>query len=278
MHTIVSLDVRVTEPDAQIAEEDDHGQELVTAERRALRVARNALTPLCRLPADVLIEIARNLFLPVPFEWTDKLDYNMVNVCSLVRRIIIDTSVLWTYIDLRRGLSWCMLCVQRAGSAALSLSYVLPYYMHLRPNLWSDDRYKQHDRLFVELLPRAAHVRCDVSSHPTNAADVLGALCGSQWPLLCSLKHRVLWGSPFLDAGFGVFPSLTSLSIECSTLPDPGVDLSALKYLEITRLGRDLSLSQIFRLIHRALTLRVLSMRLLEPRASHFEAPISSIK
>jgi hypothetical protein len=110
MHTIASLDARVTEPDAQIADEDDHGQEIVAAERRALRVAHNALTPLCRLPADVLIEIARNLFLPVPFEWTDRLDCNMMNVCSFLRRIIVNTPVLWTYIDLRRGLSWCMLC------------------------------------------------------------------------------------------------------------------------------------------------------------------------
>jgi hypothetical protein len=105
MHTIASLDARVTEPDAQIADEDDHGQEIVAAERRALRVARNALTPLYRLPADVLIEIARNLFLPVPFEWTDRLDYNMMNVCSFLRRIIVGTPVLWTYINLRTGLS-----------------------------------------------------------------------------------------------------------------------------------------------------------------------------
>jgi hypothetical protein len=197
-----------------------------------------------------------------------------------VRRIIIDTSVSWTYIDLRRGLSWCMLCVQRAGSAALSLSYVLPHYIHSRPNLWSDDTYKQHDQLFVELLPRAAHVRCDVSSHPTNAAEVLRALFGSQWPMLRSLKHRVLWRSPsdFLDAGFGGFPFLTSLSIECSTIPDPGVNLSALRSLEITRLARNLPLSQIFRLIDRAPTLRVLALHLLEPRASHFEAPKSSVQ
>jgi hypothetical protein len=114
---------------------DDRIAELYK-EIRQLRTKRNLISPLLRLPAEILVHIMillqgvvgqPNSFLST-FSW-HTFDSNWVNItqaCSRTRQVALETQNLWVMFDLtqnrRRSKSWLELTWQRAGNAGLTIA------------------------------------------------------------------------------------------------------------------------------------------------------------
>jgi hypothetical protein len=109
------------------------------AKKRQLRVRRNALTPLCRLPVEILrrilgrvvrsfherltdhpIDLAHRPWYEVgyPVGWM-----RVMSACSHIRSQMIASHSFWTYIDIDRQPRWIKLCLKRCGSLPLSLAF-----------------------------------------------------------------------------------------------------------------------------------------------------------
>jgi hypothetical protein len=248
MDTLASLDEEV----AALAND-------ASEERRAIGPRRNALTPLGRLPEEVLIEIAGLLMLPGRL-FAGLSEYNVAQVCGGLRSIIINTPNLWAYIDLNRSVRWCKLCVERAGSTALSLSYH-PLPLFGWPQVWSPKEYEARETLFTQLLSRAACLKVKLPRSQVQSC-IVNDMFGSSWPLVHSLDLGETNGyhTPCLNQA--VFPSLTTLTCVNPWFAFDGVEFSTLKHLDIRRItwhsGSHGSLSVVWNLIRRAPNLRSL--------------------
>jgi hypothetical protein len=110
-----------------------------TQHARELRIHRNAMTPLGRVPPDVLADILHLLVrvehvapdaahtFEFPFgertEWT-----SVTRVCTYIRNVALGTPLLWAYIDLKRNPAWVDLCIARSGTSpvAVNIHNMLP--------------------------------------------------------------------------------------------------------------------------------------------------------
>jgi hypothetical protein len=141
---------RLRERIARIQDEVD----ALAAEERTLNSRRNTLSPLCRLPSEVLCHVLRaaahsgyrhaagyrrpeefgdlRLLYGAATNWT-----RVTSICAHIRHVAVSWPVLWTRIDLGWDPSWVQLCIARASSLPISLNlhedlgvnYSL--YMHL---------------------------------------------------------------------------------------------------------------------------------------------------
>jgi hypothetical protein len=232
-------------------------------ERRAIGTRQNELTPLGRLPEDVLIEIAGLLMLTgMDRSSSEQPEYNLSRVCTSVRGVIVAAPVLWSYINLNYSVRWCRLCVGRARSTTLFLSYhQRPFHADM-PG-WTREQYAQRESLFVQLLPRAAHVRAILSpgSSDTDGKTLVDALLTTSRPLVRSLEFgtTIKYALPVLD--LRGFTALTTLTCTNPWYPVQNFHLPSLENLEIWRSyeqGRSTELSDIANLIRAAPNLRVL--------------------
>jgi hypothetical protein len=87
----------------------------------------NALMPLCRLPAEVVVRIIGHMqdhhtldedlrFLPRDRTWR-----TIMGACTRLRMIAISSPVVWSFIDHRWPRRWVELCLSRAGIHPLSV-------------------------------------------------------------------------------------------------------------------------------------------------------------
>jgi hypothetical protein len=136
--------------------------ELDAAELR-LQTRRNRLSPLCRLPVDIIrliLDIVVHSQHKVPSTSTHEGIHNiygepivwlrLVNVCAHIRSVAIASPNLWSHIDLFKNLNWNSLCISRAGAACLSIIYN-DY------NQLVDNCTKRYD-LLKSLFPQGQHM------------------------------------------------------------------------------------------------------------------------
>jgi ribonuclease HI len=136
--------------------------ELDAAELR-LQTRRNRLSPLCRLPVDIIrliLDIVVHSQHKIPSTSTHEGIHNIygepvvwlrvVNVCAYIRSIAIASPNLWSHIDLFKNLNWNSLCISRAGEACLSIIYN-DY------NQLVDNCSKRYD-LLKSLFPQGQHM------------------------------------------------------------------------------------------------------------------------
>jgi hypothetical protein len=195
------------------------------AQLRRLYTRRNAHVPLCRLPADVLLRIldvmAESELTPVTSgniksrrhpdrrssEWT-----RLANVCTHTRTLALETSSVWTCIDLNR-LKWANLCVSRAAGAALNICYSGESH-------WNQNGRVLRRQELLKVLPAAQHATLEVNTGPyarnnseeIKALEALDAGFNQPLPALRSLDlsfYRFKMSSNFL----GGTSSLRSLTL-----------------------------------------------------------------
>jgi hypothetical protein len=260
MAGIASPNVQIRELDAQIAAIEQDPNQDSSQICRSLKIQRNALTPLGHVPADVLADIAAHLLVPTPAGI--RADYGIVDVCSAIRSAIVGTPLLWVHVDLRRSARWCALCIARAGETVLTLSFIPPWLSW--EEKWSEERYETHERLFVQTLPRAAHVQVRMAALPDS---LMNALLKSSGPLLRYLELDSFTVPAILDVRVNAFHSLRTLILDSVLIPCNGVQLPLLEHLDLgQRWGRPLmQLAHIWELVHGARNLLSLVIRGYQP-------------
>jgi hypothetical protein len=102
--------------------------------KKRLQVHLNAVaSPLCRLTFDVFSPILYEIFLneqetlgPQSSRCLPELSYEclqVINVCTYVRRVAVDSPPLWSFISLNhRSDDWQQLCLARSAQRPLTIS------------------------------------------------------------------------------------------------------------------------------------------------------------
>jgi hypothetical protein len=262
MAGIASSGAQIRELEVRIAALEQIPTEDASQSCRRLKTQRNALTPLGHLPTDVLADIAGHLLVPTPAD--TRSDYGIVDVCRSIRCTLKATPLLWIQIDLRRSVHWCTLCIERAGEAALTLSFTPPWFDS--EEKWPEERYEAHERLFVQTLPRAAHVQVCMTALPNS---LMGALLQSSRPLLRSLELRTFSMSATLDSRVNALCTLRTLVLDHVCIPCDGVQLPLLEHLELRQHwgGPLIQLAHVWELVHGALNFRSLVITGYQPRS-----------
>jgi hypothetical protein len=235
MNCIDSLDVRIRELESSMTAESESTE---AAEMLiSLKMQRNSLTPFVALPEDVLIQVASCLLIaPSPslpaYIPRSPGAHSILSVCHDVRQVLVSTPLLWVHIDMGRSMRWCKLCLERAGTATLSLSYCPP--QTTSENSWSFERRDENNLFFLELLPRAAHVSVHGPKW-TLPLDIVMPLFRSAWPRMQTLDLRTERIHVLLTYHPHAFSALRTLCLEDAALVDAGVRFPALQHLQISR-------------------------------------------
>jgi hypothetical protein len=235
MNSIDSLDVRIRELESSMTAESERTEAADMI--RALKMQRNSLTPFVALDEDVIIQVATYLLIaPSPslaaYIPRSPGPHSILSVCYDVRQVLVSTPLLWVHIDMQRSMHWCKLCLKRAGTAALSLSYCSP--QRGSENLWSFERRDENNLFFLELLPRAAHVSVHGPKW-TLPLDIVMPLFRSAWPRMQTLDLRTERIHVLLTYHPHAFSALRTLCLEDAALVDAGVRFPALQHLQISR-------------------------------------------
>jgi hypothetical protein len=211
---------------------------------RQLQTHRNALdSALLRLPNEILLSIV-DLLVSDSFigrgETTGWLAF--MNTCMRARSLVLDTPRLWARIDLTQNVDWVRLCVHRARTFPLSISFddtSLPAVG--RGDSGSEDsdeeaRILASFRTVANLaFPRArqAEIRI-IRRHGFN--HILYDMLHSYLPRLCSLEYTAsVWGverTQFCRL-FASAPALTSLCLAYMEISVVDLCLPALVRLEL---------------------------------------------
>jgi hypothetical protein len=220
-------------------------------EIRQLRTKRNALMPLCRLPSDILVHIVTLLQNVVgqsvesdsltAFKFSYE-DFNhkwvkVTLVCSHIHRVVLETPILWTTIDLtnrsrRRRRIGLQHTLQRAGDAGLTIlvdnaaqaALITPYVSRAKSlRLFPATDYKDHR------LARALH---------------------EPMPLIQDLD--LLYNDLPLRRNFlgGISHTLRNLMLVGARI-ESSPDLPNLRLLELHRVFSDPGLNSVFKFLQR---------------------------
>jgi hypothetical protein len=200
MATVSELDEQICLLDAEI-----------TQHARELRIRRNAMTPLGRIPPDVLADILHLLVraehvapdaahtFDFPFgertEWT-----RVTRVCRYIRDVALGAPWLWAYIDLKRNPAWVDLCIARSRSS--------PVAVNIHKELLSTN-----EAHVLPLLARAHDARI-AYSQKTRDVFSMARMLAEPLPLLRSLMYVPEWKQvdPFgVDLLGGATGALTTL-------------------------------------------------------------------
>jgi hypothetical protein len=164
------------------------------AEKLQLRVHRNALTPLGRLPDETLRHVlefvvrfyregltsspANAAYQPwyevgYPIGWMP-----VMGVCSHIRSQMIASYSFWTYIDMDRQPWRITLCLKRCGSLPLSLAF------------GGKKHAEQNIPILKALMPRAHDLRCSLFSAHAQDHIMIRDLLNRPLPHLRILTHE----------------------------------------------------------------------------------------
>jgi hypothetical protein len=200
----------------------------------SLKVARNTLTPIVRLPSELLVRLAQQLLELTNIEDVPKVLIVFTSVCSRIRAELVDAPVLWSrfgfYGESHRKKAVCDLFLARAGSYPLAISV--------------EDQYDKQSniRKVVKYLPRTRSLSAYLRTS-TQALEFVHGLQITDMPLLETLEligwpHTtiVLMGTDILPptscanlgtlhldtvhiASFPLLPSLRVLHLRSTNTP-----------------------------------------------------------
>jgi hypothetical protein len=261
-HEIASTQSRIAYLQKQLAQAETH--------MRALQTRRNALTPLCRLPEDILLHVLvlliRSRHADVPdilskakplstasatsdqtTSWTQ-----VMGVCTHLRAVTISCPLLWSYIDLdQKHPTWMQMRLERARHA--------PLVVNARSNLnaWLGSPLE----LLGTILSRANYVCFFLQDAQPVEAVVVNAIFNAPAPHLCELVLAHPTGIVFeLSPQFlgGTTAKLTRLVLQGVMLSRNLPFLPALIHLDVHLLILQGELKRLVLLLERAPELQTL--------------------
>jgi hypothetical protein len=231
-----------------------------TQHARELRIRQNAMTPLGRVPPDILAGILHLLVraehvasdaahtFDFPFgertEWT-----RVTRVCSYIRDVALGAPWLWAYIDLKRNPAWVDLCIARSRSS--------PVAVNIHKELLS-----ANEAHVLPLLARAHDARI-AYSQTTRDVFSMARMLAEPLPLLRSLMYVPKWQQvdPFgVDLLGGATGTLTTLVLRNVHLAE-GLAFPALTRLEFKGVGDCKHPERLLRMIERCPRLQHLRLR-----------------
>ncbi|KAI9453528.1 hypothetical protein BJY52DRAFT_834031 [Lactarius psammicola] len=209
---------------------------------RALKLRRNALTPISSLPTEVITAIFSLLRLPVASPLGGKPDHNLAwlrvtHVCRQWREIALDLPLLWSHVDFTTvSPAGATEILARAKKAPLSLEARLPIFR------WDDSRFSA---LQQELRTHVSHIcHLSISAESVYLQRTIEALI-SPAPILEYLslsiekyRHRTPLRVSIPDTLFnGTTPRLSCLKLCDCNISWKSPLLKGLKNLEILTLS-----------------------------------------
>jgi hypothetical protein len=180
---------------------------------RQLQTSRNALAPLCRLPAEIMVNIAE---FAIACDWETREIYpdhdevwswrdgraRVSSICSQVRSVILSAQHLWAYVDLSQSSEWNNICVERARMVPLVVFYE-EEGEEMREYRIDPTRRRQRAKeepslgqSLQAILPQAERVELHVVGPYTIAPRLETMLCHPSLPRLRSLEYVVDSGEP----------------------------------------------------------------------------------
>jgi hypothetical protein len=178
--------------------------ELLSERRKA-----NLMTPICRLPDELLVAIIRDLQNKhhrskgehdsdfFDFDDYDSSWVQMTWVCHCIRDLVLNSPELWTRVDSQQSEQWNVLVVSRARQWGLCISVLSCYLEDLKTP--------------VEHLSQAKYARIkEWGTFTPNAVASLGDLCA---PMLSILHAHELQDSLAFDFVASVAHQLVELNI-----------------------------------------------------------------
>lgn len=197
---------------------------------RRLRQQRNNLSPVCRLPPEILCMIfhlcindtRRNVMGLATIHW-----YFFTHVCSLWRRIAIHNPALWNFITFDQP---------RWAQEMLRRSQMLPLTVHLTPSAYRRSSYDVVDTT-LQCCRRISHLRLSTVKY-TDLCRLTDQLKGP-FPLMQSLEITITFQdiptisvpNIFSDINF---PTLATLTFSGCGFDWEGVLPSSLKTLSVS--------------------------------------------
>jgi hypothetical protein len=213
MNNLVELDARIKDLESEL---------------RQLKTRRNALTPLCRLPDELLVEIIRYLQIKDHTRYEvvyDKQWTRITYACTHVREVAKAARPLWSLIRCSQEPRWMDLCLERCGDTPIHLFIKQHYYA------------RSSDTPAVELA-KDHFTRCRTAYIHINSngqASELTAMLEQSAPLLTELLVRSYKGprltSKFLGGGAPLLKSLVLRELSGLEVPP---SLPALEQLELS--------------------------------------------
>ncbi|KAH9172618.1 hypothetical protein EDB89DRAFT_1885848 [Lactarius sanguifluus] len=219
---------------------------LLEASIRALKLRRNALTPISSLPTEVIAAIFSFLLpvAPSPFtilgERPDHLAWlRVASVCHHWREIALNQPLFWNHVDFTTLTS--------AGAAGiLARAKTVPLYLEARvPSLWDDARFSAFQK---ELQARVSHI-CHLgisAGHfhlrktleglisPAPTLEYLSLFSDGRWD--SAISSRIFVPDTLFD---GTTPRLSHLELHKCDISWKSPLLKGLKYLQIHIPSRD---------------------------------------
>jgi hypothetical protein len=209
------------------------------AEKCRLRVHRNALTPLGRLPDEILrhvlefvVRFCHEGFTGSPADIAYQPWYevgysigwvSVMGVCSHIRSQMIESHSFWTYIDMDRQRPWVQLCLERCGSLPLSLAF------------GGKKHGPQNMQLLRALVPRAHDLRCSLIYAPLELHILIRDLLNQSLPHLRVLAHEAgAHGGLNLSPAFlrsNKVPNLVILRVDQVNIKESNLSFPALRFL-----------------------------------------------
>jgi hypothetical protein len=184
-----------------------------------LKVARNNLVPIRRVPAEIVLRIVKEAIgnddEPMPLEWS-----GITSLCSWLRCLVISAAELWAYVDFSWNANLVDLHISRAN--ACDLQFFIPFDL---PEI---------DSVLKSISLHASRIRClDYSWYlGTELIDVFHAIAVEGTSRLrrlrirgCDMDYGLL---PFL-----VFPDLVAMSLEGGREFDGFLSAPALRHLKL---------------------------------------------
>jgi hypothetical protein len=166
MDTMVEIESRI-----RIAEQD--GRQDVAL----LKIARNALTPIGRLPSELLVYLVQKLLELTEIGGVPQALLSVTSVCSRIRVVLVDAPVLWSrlvFLDRRWTKPICNLFLIRAVPHPLEVTFGLG---------WDPSRASSYKDA-GECLPRIGSLSTYLAGQP----GFLSMLQSTDMPLLKTLK------------------------------------------------------------------------------------------
>jgi hypothetical protein len=217
-------------------------------EERSSSIRQNDWTPpnLCRLPDELLIQIARYIirhkFAPMLYSRL----LAITSVCSRLRQLFVSAPELWTRINMKRS--------QTCVDTFLDRARGLPLEIEL-----TDYKQDFNHHGATQLLPRTAHLNVSTSGHGTDALLVRAAQT-TPMPFLHTLRITNEMFSYHYDLGYSIHPSnqsLCTLTITCIRVVSfPSLPALRCLALQITDTPPD----ELFRVIRSATSLESLAL------------------
>jgi hypothetical protein len=278
MSSVKQIDTELADVAQRILDLQNH--------ERTLKTRRNSLTLICRIPNDVLLRIFSILvqldhpsllaaFRPrgKPTRWGQNTSKAIPHphgpdstawahitwVCTHIRRVALDTPLLWRHIDFERR-AWARLCLERSGTVPIFAC------------VWGS--------FDEEALRAAAHrmQRLSVSAAESQTREAtMNAFLKSELPLLETL-HNTSGGAFELSDRFlsGQASKLTSLSLTNGLLTGSTPSLPALTHLTLRSMTVAGSFEALFNLLDNAPGLTDLLLMAMVPSQRLRDIPAST--